>query len=678
MALPQKHNNINRSLSFRVGLIITLTQLVMLSIIGVLYFNNFSAEVDLRIRENALQPLQLINSGVLELQDLTNQDQLKQLIGEDIVNAFVVGVNDNIFFSLNSEYLGQQFSSFPYQFLQSYSFTDLKEPTLFTDETGHVVSVSPLVGEDGRSVRFYGVLEISLERALTQKTALIQLFALGTLATVVVTSLVIYVVFNATIFTRIRTTLTALERVASGNLKTRLPNPSHDEIGVLQTGINTMITRLEDLFDTLEDQVAERTHDLSVSATVSRQITTVLNRKELLDQLVQLTLDSFKLYHVNIYLFDEGAGALKLLAATGEAGRQMIAQERQYLLDANRGLVPLAARTLKAAVVNDVTVDAAHNKNDLLDRTMSEAAIPLRFGDELIGVLDLQSEKKDRFGATETELFTSLGDQIATALRNAKLFEQVEEQSLRAQQADQAKSAFLASTSHELRTPLNAIINLTSFVRRGMMGVVTPRQEEMLSLVMQSGQNLLSLINDVLDMSKIESGSLKLYIEPNLDLYEVILNASATAQSLLNDKPVKLTLDISDSLPLLSMDKNRIQQVMLNILSNACKFTESGEIRIEALSYEDEIRVSISDTGAGIAPEDHHKVFEKFAQTESGLRQGGGTGLGMPITKSLVEAHGGRLWLESEMGTGSTFFFTLPIQRLLIHLPEEDEKNQQV
>jgi signal transduction histidine kinase len=231
-----------------------------------------------------------------------------------------------------------------------------------------------------------------------------------------------------------------------------------------------------------------------------------------------------------------------------------------------------------------------------------------------------------------------------------------------AERANQVKSAFLASMSHELRTPLNSVINFSKFVIKGVMGPVNERQEEALGKVINSAKHLLQLINDVLDMSKIESGSLSLFVEENIDLNDILKTVAATAEGLLGEKPVALQLEVDDSLPGLTGDRKRILQIMLNVVSNACKFTQDGHIKIAAHRQDGHINLAVEDTGPGIAPEDHGAVFEAFKQTDTGLRQGGGTGLGMPISRSLAEAHGGRLWFESVPGSGSTFYVELPIK----------------
>ncbi|MCL4249165.1 MAG: HAMP domain-containing histidine kinase [Anaerolineae bacterium] len=230
------------------------------------------------------------------------------------------------------------------------------------------------------------------------------------------------------------------------------------------------------------------------------------------------------------------------------------------------------------------------------------------------------------------------------------------------ERANQVKSAFLASMSHELRTPLNAIINFTRFVALGVQGPVNEKQASTLNEVIDSSRHLLTLINDVLDMSKIESGSLNLLFDDNVDLKPIVESVMSTAKGLTGEKSIELRAKIADDLPAIRADRQRVFQILLNIMSNACKFTEKGHVELRANRQGDEVVFVIEDTGVGIEPEDQAAVFEAFRQTASGLRQGGGTGLGMPISRSLAEAHGGRMWLESEPKKGSRFYVALPAQ----------------
>lgn len=255
-------------------------------------------------------------------------------------------------------------------------------------------------------------------------------------------------------------------------------------------------------------------------------------------------------------------------------------------------------------------------------------------------------------------------NEMATAIQQREdSLQTAREQAVR---ADQVKSMFLASVSHELRTPLNAIINLTKFVGLGMYGPVNPEQVDILQKVEARSKHLLNLINDVLEISKIETGSLELFVEEKLNVGDIVRSAVETAQSLLFGKPVELLHQIDGDLPPLTGDAQRIQQIVLNLLSNACKFTDTGQIMVCACRQNDEIIISIRDSGPGIALEDQELIFEAFRQTKDGLRKGEGTGLGLPISRRLAEAHGGRVWLESAPGQGSTFFVALPLDTRLI------------
>jgi signal transduction histidine kinase len=429
--------------------------------------------------------------------------------------------------------------------------------------------------------------------------------------------------------------------------------------GVRARELEEINVRLRASEENLEQRVQERTRDLQVASDVSLQITTVLDREQLLADVAERTATAFGLYHVSIFLYDEAEDVIRLQQGVGKVGEQMVAEGKQFRIS-GVGLVPQSARLSQPTLSNNVLENKDHLPNPLLPDTRSELAIPMVYRGRLIGVLDLQSERVNRFGEEDIRILRTLADQIAIAVRNSQLFAEAQSALEQAEEANSVKSTFLANMSHELRTPLNAIINFTKYVAKGSMGPVNQEQQETLHEVIHSARHLLNLINDVLDMSKIEAGALSLFIEKDIDVPSLVKSVAATGKTLLEDKSVEFQTKLDDNLPLIDGDRGRIYQVLLNIVSNACKFTEQGFVRLRAYQQEREVIFAVQDSGAGIAEEDQPLVFEAFKQTESGLRQGGGTGLGMPISKNLVEAHGGRIWLESTAGTGTTFYVALP------------------
>ncbi len=238
--------------------------------------------------------------------------------------------------------------------------------------------------------------------------------------------------------------------------------------------------------------------------------------------------------------------------------------------------------------------------------------------------------------------------------------QQAEEARQQAEDANQIKSQFLANMSHELRTPLNAILNFTAFVADGVMGDVNEEQEDALRQSISSGKHLLALINDILDVTKIEAGLMDLFIQP-VDLSEVINGAVSIGKALAKDKPVQMITEIQEKLPTTYGDKRRLRQVFLNVISNAFKFTKEGSVTIYADATDTHLKVRVTDTGIGIAPENYDMVFESFKQVKNDNLEVVGTGLGMPISKYFVESHQGKMWFESQVGAGTTFFIELPI-----------------
>jgi signal transduction histidine kinase len=267
------------------------------------------------------------------------------------------------------------------------------------------------------------------------------------------------------------------------------------------------------------------------------------------------------------------------------------------------------------------------------------------------------------FTEPDKRLLTLFANLASPVVRNAQLFIQREEARSEAERANSVKTRFLASVTHELRTPLNLIINNLDFMRIGTFGEINPEQSSRLDQAIRSAEHLLSLINDLLDISKIEAGEMEITSLPS-DLRPVLEDALDSAQMLIERKkaPVRLQQLIPSKLPLVPMDARRVRQVLTNLLSNAVKFTPQGTVTLAVQVYDDYVELAIKDTGMGIAAEEMDKLFQPFERTDRAKYMSiEGTGLGLPISRFLIEAHGGQLWIESQPGKGSIFTFTLPL-----------------
>lgn len=682
-------NKYFNSLAFKIGLFIILAQVLILAVIGYLYLERFSNRIDQQVEEQVQIPGTLMNAGLLNLDSIADPDVMSDILGEELVDGLVVGVNGNVFFALNPDNLGQPAANIEgvdaSQFTPTNTRTHIDRVTEGDDN--YLISISPIFQADGRTPRFFAYVKINTNSAEAEKADLQRLFLVGSTASLVVTSIIIFLTFNFTIFTRLRDLLGVLKRIETGELSARVSgHTSGDEIGDLQRSVNAMAERREQaeidlkaLNEALEERVATRTRDLRIASDVSRRVTTVLDHAALLQQVAEETRTGFELYHVSIFIYDDAADLLRLDQGTGEIAAKMRAEDKRFKMD-ERGLVPQAARTHQAVLSNDVTASPDHLPNPYLPATRSELALPMLVGNHLVGVLDLQSEQPNRFTEDDIRVMTTLAEQIAIAVRNAQLYTESQHALDLAEEANRVKSQFLASMSHELRTPLNAILNFTQFVSSGMLGVVNQEQIDILDKVVNSGKHLLSLINDVLDISKIESGALKLFVEEDIDLTHEIKQVVDEGQALIKDKPITMTYEPSADLHPVVGDKRRIRQIVLNLISNACKFTQEGSITVRLSQDADSLVCAVQDTGPGIPAEEFDAIFETFRQSDVGLRQGEGTGLGLPISRRLAEAHGGNLWLESEVGVGSTFYVSIPTraEKLLPLLKKKDKETDHV
>ena len=445
--------------------------------------------------------------------------------------------------------------------------------------------------------------------------------------------------------------------------------PIKDERGLVVSGLAlfsdvTARKNAEREREQLLLQLAKRAVELETVSQVSADASQVLEVEQLLQTVVDLTKDRFALYHAHVYLFDPATATLVLRAGSGEVGRQMVAEGRSIPLSREQSLVARAARTRRPVVINDVTSTPSFLPHRLLPNTRSELAVPLVVGTTVLGVLDVQDTRIDHFTPEEERIYAILASQIAVAVQNANLYAQqvIVVQQLR--DVDQLKSSFLANMSHELRTPLNSILGFTEVMLEGINGPLNEFMENDLKIIYRNGSHLLQLINDILDMAKIESGTLRLNPEP-VDIHEALSEVVTTAQPLARQKSLALSYATPTTSPLvIEADRARLRQVLLNLVSNAVKFTDEGSITLSAHQDQQFVELRVRDTGLGVPLAQQTSIFQEFHQVDNSMtRKVGGTGLGLAISRHLIEMHGGTLTVESSgvAGEGSTFVVTLPV-----------------
>jgi signal transduction histidine kinase len=459
-------------------------------------------------------------------------------------------------------------------------------------------------------------------------------------------------------------------RIGSGDLSQRISVKTGDELEALADQFNDMAGRLQESYADLEKKVEIRTHELAQSVAelralgeVSQAVNSTLDFQEVLNTIVTKAVQLSDTDAGAIYEFDEGISEFHLRSTYGMDDALIAAIKERHIRIGDAGIGHAVAQRAPWQVA-DVQQEATSEVLDVVVRAGFRALliVPLLGAERIVGALVVRRKRPGEFPKQTIDLLQTFAAQSVLAIQNARLFHEIEDKSRQLEVASQHKSQFLANMSHELRTPLNAILGYTELILDSIYGDVPAKMRGVLERVQKNGKHLLGLINDVLDLSKIEAGQLTLALA-DYSLKEVVHSVFAAVESLANEKKLALKVEVPNTLPVGRGDERRLTQVLLNLVGNAIKFTDQGEVAIKAAAVNGAYTVSVVDTGPGISPADQAKIFEEFQQADSSAtKKKGGTGLGLSIARRIIELHGGRIWVESEVGKGATFCINLPVK----------------
>jgi len=443
-----------------------------------------------------------------------------------------------------------------------------------------------------------------------------------------------------------------------------------DEIADLADHFNRMAEQLRESYTRLEQKVEERTRELAQSVSefkaleeIGRAVASSLDSKAVLATIVTYAVQLTQADAGAIYRYNASRNSFELAEANA-LDESLLECIRSTHIELNKSILGIAAKEGHAITIPDL-----REAPDFPLRDVTVAAgfhsilvVPLLAQEEILGALMVQRRMPGEFPASAIRLMQTFALQCVIAINNARLFREVEQKGRELAIANDHKAQFFANMSHELRTPLNGMLGFSELLVDGLYGTLPDKAMEVLDRIQKDGRHLLGLINDVLDISKIEAGQLSLSLS-EYSVHSIVDTVVSMTGALAREKHIEVRAVVPADLPMGYGDDRRLTQVLLNIVGNAIKFTDKGFVEIRAEVMDGHFKIAVTDTGPGIPATDQARIFDEFQQVDNSItRHKGGTGLGLSISRRLVQAHGGHIDVRSTVGVGSTFNIVLPVR----------------
>jgi signal transduction histidine kinase len=515
---------------------------------------------------------------------------------------------------------------------------------------------------------------LSVQRLSTR--VLVALVALSLLTSV----LIVWLYVGRNLVRRLTALNDGMLAIAGGRLHVPMAAQGADEIAAMSDAVeifrkNTLerdelLAERAQAAERLEKEVHERTAELAQSVAelralgeVSQAVNSTINLETVLSTIVAKAVQLSGTDAGTVFVFEDESQKFHLRASYG-MDDALVASVKGQPIRAGETVIGQATQERRAIQLPDLQPGSSSLILDVILRAGFRAwlTIPLLAADRIVGALVVRRRKPGKFPKDTVDLLQTFGAQSVLAIQNARLFKEIEEKARELEIASQHKSQFVANMSHELRTPLAAILGYAELMQEGFYGGLSEKAITSLTRIRSNGKHLLGLINTILDIAKLESGQFSLNLA-DYSLGSVVETVRVATESLAETKKLTLKTDVAARLPVGFGDEQRLTQVLLNLVGNAIKFTDIGEVRITAAAMNGHFAVGVTDTGPGIPRHELHRVFNQFHQVDSSnTKAKGGTGLGLAIAKQIVEMHGGRIWVESMLGKGATFLMELPVR----------------